>query len=259
MDLAWVGRMLHLTPRSLSGRPLDDDAVARRLWFRLGRVWPNALACCLMGNHLHLLVEDDPRRAARAMARLLGAVPGWTHPANELELTPEKPEKLVRLLRYIHLNPCRAGLVDDPLAWRWSTHRDLVGAVRAPWVPARRWSERTGWSVLRLHRYVSADPSADVSGTPLPRPAEPSEIPTRALAEIATAAVQATRSTPEDLRRRTPARWLFLHLAREQGWEAPNLLARACSMTRDGVLNNWELDVDVRPARLCLGDPRLMR
>ena len=29
---------------------------------------------------------------------------------------------LIELIRYIHLNPVRAGMVDDPVDYEWSSH-----------------------------------------------------------------------------------------------------------------------------------------
>lgn len=41
---------------------------------------------------------------------------------------------LLELIRYIHLNPVRASLVQDPSAYRWSGHRAYLGLETAPWL-----------------------------------------------------------------------------------------------------------------------------
>jgi hypothetical protein len=38
------------------------------------------------------------------------------------------------LIRYIHLNPVRAGLVADPVDYPWSGHRAYLGLARVPWL-----------------------------------------------------------------------------------------------------------------------------
>ncbi len=38
-------------------------------------------------------------------------------------------EKMVRTLSYIHNNPVKAGFVDDPVHWRYSSARDYQGLV----------------------------------------------------------------------------------------------------------------------------------
>jgi putative transposase len=35
-------------------------------------------------------------------------------------------------VEYIHLNPVRAGLVQRPDDWKWSSVRDYTGTLRAP-------------------------------------------------------------------------------------------------------------------------------
>lgn len=59
-----------------------------------------------------------------------------------------------RMVRYGVLNPVRAGLVDDPFAWPWSTLRDLVGACFPIWTPlhgvAQALGLRPGTAIRRL-------------------------------------------------------------------------------------------------------------
>jgi len=38
------------------------------------------------------------------------------------------------LLRYIHLNPVKARLVDDPTSYPWSSHRAFIGKETIPWL-----------------------------------------------------------------------------------------------------------------------------
>ena len=41
---------------------------------------------------------------------------------------------LKSLVRYIHLNPVVAGMVAEPMAYRWSSHRDYLGRRTVPWL-----------------------------------------------------------------------------------------------------------------------------
>lgn len=41
---------------------------------------------------------------------------------------------LLGVVRYIHLNPCRAGLVSDPADHRWSSHRAYLGEGAPQWL-----------------------------------------------------------------------------------------------------------------------------
>ncbi|MCU0613147.1 MAG: hypothetical protein MUE60_15345, partial [Candidatus Eisenbacteria bacterium] len=55
---------------------------------------------------------------------------------------------LSALVRYIHLNPVRAGMVERPGDYRWSSHRFYVGDGAVPWLETgfvlRQFSEDEG-------------------------------------------------------------------------------------------------------------------
>jgi hypothetical protein len=118
--------------------------------------------------------------------------PVWqTHPAPQA--LPDV-QHTRRTIRYVLLNPCRAGLVADPLAWPYSTHRDAVGLA----VPGVRRIER---EPERFHRWVSADGTVDVAGTALPVVGWGSA----SGAQVAGAVGSVCRALPEMLARRGPA------------------------------------------------------
>lgn len=52
---------------------------------------------------------------------------------------------LLELLRYIHLNPVRAGMVDHPDDYPWSSHHVYVKACLQPWVT-------TDFALAMFHR-----------------------------------------------------------------------------------------------------------
>ena len=234
---------------------LADPSTCERTWRVLRRRWPRVLSACLMGNHLHVLVEGvDPAEESAWLLRALRRMRGW--PGATVEASPAQGRvKLRRDLRYIALNPCRAGLARDPLAWLWSTHRELFGAVVEPWVDRDRILQLEG-SLEAHHAYVSSDPSVDVSGTPPPRSARSTQHAVRPLGDVLLAARAATRGG--DPRQRGPARDLFLALAADQGWRNPTQLAALCGISRQAVARAWRRDIDLGPGRACLGDPRLL-
>ena len=252
----WVPGMptVQLTARS-SAYPLVHADVRQRTWAALRRRYPAVLAACFMGNHLHLLVEDtDPDQEIAFLGPCLRALRAWRDLEIEASVASTRT-KVRRDLRYIALNPCRARLAADPLEWLWSTHRELVGAVPDPWVDHAAVRRLCG-PLAEVHRYVSSDPSVQVSGTPLPRPAEPRCAAIHPLASIRRAARVACRGG--SILRRGSARVLFLHLAHHQGWRARSQLAEVCGMSPQAVGRCWRRDVDLLPARLCLGDRRLL-
>lgn len=161
--------MHHYVARAPRGRLLFRTwQEGLRLYRVLGRAFPGMVALCVMPNHVHLLLAHG--EGLSALRAVMSAFARWraghrdevSGPVWERAPEPEpvSPDQEARVLRYVHLNPCRRGLVDDPLAWPLSTHRELVGVVPGTAMP----HPRPAW----LHQYVSSDPTVRVDGTPLP-------------------------------------------------------------------------------------------
>jgi putative transposase len=90
-------------------------------------------AYVLMTNHVHLLVTPREAGAASAMlqdigrryVRVINTIHGRTGTLWEGRFKSsliEDDRYLLACHRYIELNPVRAGLVDDPAAYPWSSH-----------------------------------------------------------------------------------------------------------------------------------------
>jgi len=262
--------IIHLVARLAWGSPpLREGAAA--LWRSLRRAFPEAYAATLMPDHLHLITgADDPAAARRTLACILGrhrarfgpggrrSGPGaWTVPPPRV--VPDR-KHLRRQIRYVSLNPCRSALARDPLAWLWSTHRDVVGAVADPWVTSDRLAaalgERAEGFAARHHRYVSSDPTTRVDGTAMPRVVPTVDGSLDALEEAACAAARWT--DPADARGRKRARRLFHALARAVRirWR----VALTVTGARYSTAQTWArttTEAELRAALLCLADVRL--
>jgi len=73
----------------------------------------------------------------------------------------ERETYLLELVRYLSLNPVRAGFVSSPEEWRWSSHRALAGRAAAPsWLRIEPILERFGADPLQAplgyRRFVAA-------------------------------------------------------------------------------------------------------
>lgn len=255
---------VHLVARTLFGvRPFRDSAAAWDLWRALSRGAQDTVAACLMPNHLHQIEETaDPDAARRRLALRLAAFSrkqGWSRLWERLPAPGLIPDArhLLRQVRYVHLNPCRAGLVPDPLCWPWSTHRGAVGAELEPWVTSERMARcldyNAGGFAAWFHRYVSSDPHVAVSGTPLPAPG-----PERAVAELPLARVveAACALAPSPARLRCQ---LAVVLAYDQGWRDAAVVASALGITSRAVRRLARRDSAelLRVGRLYLADQRL--
>lgn len=97
---------------------------------------------CLMGNHFHLLVETPEGQLSRGMKTLNSRYAQWFNWRHErrghlLEsrfrsVLVQKESHLLELLRYIVLNPVRAGLVERAGDWKWSSYRSTAGMSDVP-------------------------------------------------------------------------------------------------------------------------------
>jgi len=94
-------------------------------------------AYCWMPNHVHLAVQvsDAPLGrlmhlvASRYARRTQRKVPTTGHLFERRYRAKlvASDQYLFALIRYIHLNPVRAGLTSDPAGYRWSSHRAYLG------------------------------------------------------------------------------------------------------------------------------------
>ncbi|MBI1810395.1 MAG: transposase [Nitrospirae bacterium] len=89
-----------------------------------------------MDNHVHLLMETPKAPVLRIMQMLnftytqyfnkkYGKV-GHLFQGRYKSYLCDKDAYLLALIRYIHMNPVRAGIVKNIDAYRWSSHRDYV-------------------------------------------------------------------------------------------------------------------------------------
>jgi hypothetical protein len=256
--------LIHVAAHALPGAtPFAEPEARWWTWHRLRAAWPEARAACLMLDHLHLITRDELEAARSRLGAILS---GFTRRAGArriwapLELGRIIPDAkhLARQIRYVHLNPPRAQLAKDPLAWACSTHRGAVGAEVDPWVSADTLAEELEWPRLgfeeRFHAYVSGDPSVDVAGTPFPSPAVRRDWPSVPLDRIVLAGLSATPWSPASERRER-----IVELAVSQGWRDSRVIARALGVTERAVrrIRARADDEASRAALLCLGDARL--
>lgn len=97
---------------------------------------------CLMDNHYHLLLETPRGNLSQILHHINGAYTtyfnirhgrsGHLFQGRFKAILVEKDSYSEELSRYVHLNPVRAGLVKNPLEYRWSSYRYYIGEQREP-------------------------------------------------------------------------------------------------------------------------------
>ena len=86
---------------------------------------------CLMGNHVHLLLQEGKEDLAVTMKRigvsyvsfynLKYKTTGHLFQDRYRSENVENDSQLLAVVRYIHQNPVRAGIVNKPEEWKWSS------------------------------------------------------------------------------------------------------------------------------------------
>ncbi len=89
-------------------------------------------AYCLMDNHVHLLVREGAEGLATMMKRINASYAYYFNKKNRrvghlfqdrFKSEPIDDDRyLLAVIRYIHNNPVKAGLVDKPEQYRWSSY-----------------------------------------------------------------------------------------------------------------------------------------
>lgn len=262
-------RLFHVVARTW-GRTLCSPPLAPALWTALRAAFPDALSATLMPDHAHVIAPAESARDART--RLAAALSGLkrSRVGAHMEWQPTTPppeipdqKHLMRQIRYVALNPTRSRYVSDPLAWLWSTHRDVCGAVVDPWVTpdrlARALGEPTTGFARSFHAYVSSDPSVAVAGTAFPIAARPSNAPWTGLGQMLAATCAAHRVLPTSIRFRGEPRTTFLDMARMSGCIDRRALRAVTGASRVTLWRHAMRTAAVHEAAwLCLGDARLL-
>jgi REP element-mobilizing transposase RayT len=112
--------------------PQDYETYLERLT-RYRRKYDTTLyAYCLMPNHVHLLLECSDQPLAKFMQgvqqsysqyfNLCHRKVGHVFQGRYKAIICDRDEYLLELIRYIHLNPVRAGIVKRPEQYRYSGH-----------------------------------------------------------------------------------------------------------------------------------------
>ncbi|MGC8811877.1 MAG: transposase, partial [bacterium] len=145
------GTLHHIIIRGIDGLQIFKDNEDRlnfisRLRDLLKDTGNRVLAWVLMENHIHLLLFSGSLGIVSFMRRLLTGYAlyynrkyqrkGHLFQNRYKSIVCEEEPYLLELVRYIHLNPLRAGLVKTVEAldqYPWSGHGVLIGEFKNDW------------------------------------------------------------------------------------------------------------------------------
>ena len=138
LRIEFPGAVYHITSRGNDKRPIFLDDKDRESFLNLlehvnDRYHWICYAYCLMDNHYHLLIETLEGNLSIGMRQLNGVYTqsfnrryervGHLFQGRFKAILIEKDNHLLEVCRYVVLNPVRAGVVDNPKQWKWSSYR----------------------------------------------------------------------------------------------------------------------------------------
>jgi len=150
------GLLQHVMARGIERRNIfkddkDREAFLGRLAVILEETQTQCYAWALIPNHFHLLLRTGPTPLSIVMRRLMTGYAvtfnkrhkrsGHLFQNRYKSIVCEEDPYLLELIRYIHLNPIRAGLVKDLKEldkYPWCGHSSILGRRKNPLIPEVR-------------------------------------------------------------------------------------------------------------------------
>ncbi len=266
----------------------DRDLFLRVLAGAIRRFHWRLHAYVLMGNHYHLLLETPEPNLSRGMHRINAVYTQRFNKRHERvghlvqgrfkAILVEKERHLMELVRYVVLNPVRAGLVRKAGDWRWSNYRSTAGLAPCPrWLDAewtiaqfgkgpdsrqayqefvragvgldKPWKRVVGQLFLGSDDFRSRIREAQAAtGVSLEVPLSQRQAVRPALSEVILASARVLGVDPSEIRerKRTPLRLVVAYVCRR---EALARLADIGSILGVSITSAHEIDASARRLR----------
>jgi REP element-mobilizing transposase RayT len=131
----------HIMLRGINRQAIfEDDEDMQRLLETIGRYREickyELYAYCIMNNHVHMLIKETEEAISNVVKRISGSYVFWYNKKYERcgHLFQERykseavdsDEYFLTVLRYIHQNPIKAGVVKDISAYKWSSYNEYI-------------------------------------------------------------------------------------------------------------------------------------
>lgn len=146
LRIEYPGAVYHVTSRGNARNKIFSDDQDREAFLSILRTVVKRYnwlchAYCLMDNHYHLMIETPDANLSIGMRQVNGLYtqkynrrhhkPGHIFQGRFKAILVQKENYLLELCRYVVLNPVRAGVVEKPEAWRWSSYQSTAGLQKA--------------------------------------------------------------------------------------------------------------------------------
>jgi putative transposase len=165
LRVEYAGALYHITSRGNERRKIFlEDGDRKKFLEILGdyndRYGILIHGYVLMDNHYHVILETPRGNLLKVMHGINGRYTGYFNrkygrvghlfQGRYRGIVIDKDSYLIPLSRYVHLNPVRAGVVERPEHYRWSSYRGYIGRGRecewleCSWVLSQFGRDRNG-------------------------------------------------------------------------------------------------------------------
>jgi REP element-mobilizing transposase RayT len=150
LRIEYPGALYHITSRGNEKRDIFLDDYDRRKFINIIEDYNDRhgiLIHCyvLMDNHYHLVLETPLGNLLKVMHGINSAYTGYFNRKHDRSghlfqgrykgILVDKDGYLLELSRYVHLNPVKAGKVDRPEKYKWSSYPGYIWKKQeVPWV-----------------------------------------------------------------------------------------------------------------------------
>ena len=143
------GAVYHVILRGNARQDIFSDDRDRFRFYDIlgkstGRFRHRILAFCLMDNHVHLAVQVGDVPLSRIMQNVSLRYTQWFNWRHQKcghlfqgrykAILVDADSYLLELAAYLHLNPVRAKITDDPEQYQWSSHSAYLGKETLSWL-----------------------------------------------------------------------------------------------------------------------------
>src|SRR4030043_1555448 len=145
LRIEYSGAWYHVMNRGRHGEVIfitdEDRGIFIDLLKESAKQWNIKVAAyCLLTTHYHLLVQTPDANVSRCMRHIDGVYTQRFNKENRSDgqlflgrykaILIDADSYLLAVLRYVHRNPLRAGLVENLDAYPWSSHGGYVSSAK---------------------------------------------------------------------------------------------------------------------------------
>jgi putative transposase len=169
----FTGAFYHVMTRGNQGQKIFKDDKDRKRYLEFlkegqKRFGFRLYSYVLMGNHVHHLIEIGRTPLSKVMQNILFRytrywnrrykITGHLFQGRYKAILCDKESYLLELIRYLHLNPVRSRIVNDPADYAWSSHGAYLKGEAKTWISVDEvlphWGKGRAQAIVQYRRFV---------------------------------------------------------------------------------------------------------